>query len=318
MHRMWFHSKHLVGVSKTSRIAHRHYPHLATSVLLELPRSWMLDQHEDNILTKIGANADYTRALDSFRCIGEQGGLGFFLGSVAATAAAPRASAEDELELNEDAKKTLMDALAEALTGSSNEGTLQGGDSRDEEGARRGGRQSKEVLNANADQLPNRTPFEMQYEMFKRGMELEDEDNFVGAEQQWTEIIENFNSPNFRATSPGNKFLLARAYSNRGNTRLSLQRTREAILDFSESIDLVPEKGEFWLARGVAYEVRALVPDAVGGLGIIHTLIAYLSLHPRIIRSVVASAGHGGPKSPCARTEYGRGANILRECTSRL
>lgn len=118
-----------------------------------------------------------------------------------------------------------------------------------------GGAQSKDVLKASSDVLPNRSPFEMQYELFKRGMELEDDDDFVGAERQWTEIIENFNSPNFRATSPGNKVLLARAYSNRGNTRLSLQKTREAILDYSESIDLVPEKGEFWLARGVAFEV---------------------------------------------------------------
>lgn len=121
---------------------------------------------------------------------------------------------------------------------------------------------SKDVLNASSDVLPNRTPFEMQYELFKRGMELEDEDNYTGAEKQWTEIIENFNSPNFRATSPGNKFLLARAYSNRGNTRLSLQKTREAILDYSESIDLVPERGEFWLARGVAYEVGSPIHSA--------------------------------------------------------
>ncbi|CAM9383333.1 unnamed protein product [Ectocarpus fasciculatus] len=119
------------------------------------------------------------------------------------------------------------------------------------------GAQSKDVLKASSEVLPNRSPFEMQYELFKRGMELEDDDDFVGAERQWTEIIENFNSPNFRTTSPGNKVLLARAYSNRGNTRLSLQKTREAILDYSESIDLVPEKGEFWLARGVAFEDMA-------------------------------------------------------------
>lgn len=119
-----------------------------------------------------------------------------------------------------------------------------------------GGAPNKDVLQASKEVLPNRSPFEMQYELFKRGMELEDEDNYLGAEKQWTEIIENFNSPNFRATNPGNKVLLARAYSNRGNTRLSLQKTREAILDYSESIDLVPEKGEFWLARGVAFEVR--------------------------------------------------------------
>lgn len=117
---------------------------------------------------------------------------------------------------------------------------------------------NKDVLQASKEVLPNRSPFEMQYELFKRGMELEDDDNFLGAEKQWTEIIENFNSPNFRTTNPGNKVLLARAYSNRGNTRLTLQKTREAILDYSESIDLVPEKGEFWLARGVAFEVCVL------------------------------------------------------------
>lgn len=153
---------------------------------------------------------------------------------------------EDDEAVLDDITKQIMDTLTQALTSAeSDDGEI---------GLDRG--PTKEVLKGSSEQLPNRAPFEMQYEMFKRGMELEDENNYLGAERQWTEIIENFNSPNFRANSPGNKFLLARAYNNRGNTRLSLQKTREAILDFSESIDLVPEKGEFWLARGVAYEVR--------------------------------------------------------------
>lgn len=153
----------------------------------------------------------------------------------------------EDVEIPDDMKNQIMDALEQALRG--------GNPSGEGRSSNNTGKGTKDVLKASSDQLPNRAPFEMQYELFKRGMELEDEDNYVGAERQWTEIIENFNSPNFRATSPGNKLLLARAYSNRGNTRLSLQKTREAILDYSESIDLVPEKGEFWLARGVAYEV---------------------------------------------------------------
>ncbi|CAM9307593.1 unnamed protein product, partial [Discosporangium mesarthrocarpum] len=115
----------------------------------------------------------------------------------------------------------------------------------------------EDVLLGSKDALPNRTQFEMQYELFKRGMELENESNYEAAERQWTEIIDNFNSPNFRAESPANKFVLARAYSNRGNARLTLQRTTEAIVDYSASIDLVPEHGEFWLQRGVAYEDMA-------------------------------------------------------------
>ncbi|CAM9797261.1 unnamed protein product [Choristocarpus tenellus] len=117
----------------------------------------------------------------------------------------------------------------------------------------------EDVLTASDDTLPNRTPFEMQYELFKRGMELEAESKYEAAERQWTEVIDNFNSPNFR-TDKSNKYILARAYSNRGNTRLTLQArglTTEAILDYSASIELVPERGEFWLNRGVAYEDMA-------------------------------------------------------------
>lgn len=175
----------------------------------------------------------------------KQSGLAFLLSSVAMSSSARAETPSMEESLSDEAKQQIAQALMKALEDTGELGA--GGEGRGP---------SKDVLNASSDVLPNRTPFEMQYELFKRGMELEDEDNYLGAEKQWTEVIENFNSPNFRATSPGNKFLLARAYSNRGNTRLSLQKTREAILDYSESIDLVPEKGEFWLARGVAYEVR--------------------------------------------------------------
>ncbi|CAM9980018.1 unnamed protein product, partial [Ectocarpus sp. 8 AP-2014] len=173
-------------------------------------------------------------------------GLALLVGSVAVASASPAVAETDSDELDEETKQKITQALMEALEGIEGMELTPGG-----------GAQSKDVLKASSDVLPNRSPFEMQYELFKRGMELEDDDDFVGAERQWTEIIENFNSPNFRATSPGNKVLLARAYSNRGNTRLSLQKTREAILDYSESIDLVPEKGEFWLARGVAFEDMA-------------------------------------------------------------
>lgn len=179
-----------------------------------------------------------------------------------AVASSARADDFDDGDLDEGSKKKIMQALKEALEAMGTNVEVAGNGQSDP---------SKDVLTASSEVLPNRTPFEMEYELFKRGMELENEDNYLGAEKQWTEIIENFNSPNFRATSSGNKFLLARAYNNRGNTRLSLQKTREAILDFSESIDLVPEKGEFWLARGVAYEVRTCVGCVTGvlvGLGV--------------------------------------------------
>lgn len=175
-------------------------------------------------------------------------GLALLLGAVAVASKATAAAAADASdELDDETKEKITQALMEALEGMGGIELSPGGEPQP----------NKDVLQASSEVLPNRTPFEMQYELFKRGMELEDEDNYLGAEKQWTEIIENFNSPNFRATNPGNKVLLARAYSNRGNTRLSLQKTREAILDYSESIDLVPEKGEFWLARGVAFEDMA-------------------------------------------------------------
>ncbi|CAM9687468.1 unnamed protein product [Chrysoparadoxa australica] len=107
------------------------------------------------------------------------------------------------------------------------------------------------------DMLPNRTPFEAQFEMFKRGMELTSMDDYAGAEKQWTEIIEAFETPAWKQSSYGNRYMLARAYANRGMARLALSRTREAILDHSYSIDLAPDHTEFWLNRGVAYEDMA-------------------------------------------------------------
>ncbi|CAM9554614.1 unnamed protein product [Phaeothamnion confervicola] len=119
------------------------------------------------------------------------------------------------------------------------------------------GEEADAVLIADPLRFPNRTPDEMQYELFKRGMELQDDANFEAAEAQWTEIIESFETPAFREAGEKNKFLLARAYANRGGARLNLMRTREAILDFSSSISLAPDRGEFWMSRGTAYEDMA-------------------------------------------------------------
>ncbi|KAG5185511.1 hypothetical protein JKP88DRAFT_289214 [Tribonema minus] len=125
--------------------------------------------------------------------------------------------------------------------------------------------------------LPNRSPFELQYEMFKNGMELEGDEDFVAAEKQWTEvnllstlhdslqIIEELETPAWRESSTGNRYLLARAHANRGGARASLGRQREAILDYSEALTLVPDKCEFWLSRGLAYEGLADMKVAMDG-----------------------------------------------------
>lgn len=113
------------------------------------------------------------------------------------------------------------------------------------------------VISNPSSTLPNRTPFEMQYEMFKNGMQLEEDAEWLAAEQQWSEIIEEFETPAWREGSNANKYLLARAHANRGAARASMGRQREAILDYSAAVSLAPDKCEFWLSRGCAYEGMA-------------------------------------------------------------
>mmetsp|Transcript_13367 Transcript_13367/g.19930 ORF Transcript_13367/g.19930 Transcript_13367/m.19930 type:complete len:362 (+) Transcript_13367:92-1177(+) len=110
----------------------------------------------------------------------------------------------------------------------------------------------KTVLNS--ETLPNRSTVNMQYEMLKNGLRLEDQANYADAERQWTELIDEFNAPLWRESSNGNKYLLARAYANRGGAMACMGRQKEALSDYSSALNLVPDKYEFWLCRGMAYE----------------------------------------------------------------
>lgn len=60
----------------------------------------------------------------------------------------------------------------------------------------------KDVLKASADVLPHRTPFEMEYELFKRGMELEESDNYLGAEKQWCVVCDPWMNTLATSVSP--------------------------------------------------------------------------------------------------------------------
>jgi hypothetical protein len=60
----------------------------------------------------------------------------------------------------------------------------------------------------------------------------------------YTELIELFGSP--LTLSDREKGLLAKAYSNRGNTRFQLNRLNEAVVDHSRAIELSPETVRFW------------------------------------------------------------------------
>jgi tetratricopeptide (TPR) repeat protein len=65
--------------------------------------------------------------------------------------------------------------------------------------------------------------------------------DFSGAESYWTQLIDLF--PNNPAT-----------WSNRGNSRLSQNKVKEAIADFNKSIELAPDAPDPYLNRGIAWE----------------------------------------------------------------
>jgi len=105
-----------------------------------------------------------------------------------------------------------------------------------------------------SDTLKNRSPIELQFEMFKEALDLVDEEKYDEAESLYTDIIEEFETPLSRLYGRGSN-LLARAYNMRGQMRLNLERPEDALNDFSKAINLVPDKPEYWYYKGISYQM---------------------------------------------------------------
>jgi tetratricopeptide (TPR) repeat protein len=97
-----------------------------------------------------------------------------------------------------------------------------------------------------------RSQMQQQYELFKDAMYRVNAGQFEQAEQLYTSIIDQFTTPTSRLYAPY-RTLLARAYSDRGNTRMTLQRCDQALIDYSHALSLEPNYPEFWVNRALAY-----------------------------------------------------------------
>lgn len=129
--------------------------------------------------------------------------------------------------------------------------------------------------------------------MVIRGLDLTRAFRFEDAEKVYSEIISRAGDP--LRLSEREKQMLARAYSNRGNCRASLDRPEQALVDYrcgggramggrtegmegawthkrvtdssrfvcawvlscSKAVELSPDTAEFWLNRGLTYETIA-------------------------------------------------------------
>lgn len=74
--------------------------------------------------------------------------------------------------------------------------------------------------------------------------------DFPTAEGYWTQLIELL---------PDNPI----GWSNRGNSRVSQNKLKEAIADFDQSIELAPDAADPYLNRGTAYEGEGRWEDAI-------------------------------------------------------
>jgi len=97
---------------------------------------------------------------------------------------------------------------------------------------------------------------ELQFEMLKKGLDLTHAFQYDEAEDVYTELIGLFDS-DYAALSDGDKQLVAKAFSNRGNVRCSLTRVSGALMDYSMSIELSPTTAEYFTNRGLAFELLA-------------------------------------------------------------
>jgi len=108
-----------------------------------------------------------------------------------------------------------------------------------------------------------RTPLRKSFELFKEALALVEKGDFASAEEKYTVIVEEFQTPQNR-NRPETRTLLARAFSDRGNTRVTLMKLDEALLDFSEAIELQPQDKEFYINRALAYEDKGASSLAEG------------------------------------------------------
>ncbi|MBE9126939.1 MULTISPECIES: tetratricopeptide repeat protein [unclassified Coleofasciculus] len=74
--------------------------------------------------------------------------------------------------------------------------------------------------------------------------------DFPAAESYWTQLIDLL---------PDNPV----GWSNRGNSRVSQNKLKEAIADFNQSIELAPDAADPYLNRGTAYEGQGRWEDAI-------------------------------------------------------
>lgn len=103
---------------------------------------------------------------------------------------------------------------------------------------------------------PNRkSKMEIQFEMFKKGLDLTHAFKFEEAEEVYSELITLFGNP-YHLTER-EKSLVAKAYSNRGNVRFNLDRVADALVDYSKAIELASDTTEYWANRGLAFESMA-------------------------------------------------------------
>jgi len=110
------------------------------------------------------------------------------------------------------------------------------------------------IARADAENLKNRSPFEIQFEMFKEALDLADEEKYAQAEAVYTDIIEEFETPSSRLFGRSAR-LLSRAYNMRGISKMKQERPEDAISDFSQASELEPDVTEFWFNKGVCFQM---------------------------------------------------------------
>ncbi|CEM05563.1 unnamed protein product [Vitrella brassicaformis CCMP3155] len=98
--------------------------------------------------------------------------------------------------------------------------------------------------------------FQRQYSLFKAGLEETAKFDFKEAEGIFTEIIDSYETPKAKESERA-RFMLARAYTDRGNTRVSLGELNKALVDYSCAIEYAPDEADFWLNRAIACEQKA-------------------------------------------------------------
>ncbi|MBD0363829.1 MAG: tetratricopeptide repeat protein, partial [Coleofasciculus sp. C3-bin4] len=101
-------------------------------------------------------------------------------------------------------------------------------------------------------QTPDLTEAQLQQfnELRQKAFAATDKGDFPTAEGYWTQLIELL---------PENPV----GWSNRGNSRVSQNKLKEAIADYNKSIELAPNAADPYLNRGTAFEGQGRWEDAI-------------------------------------------------------